>query len=462
MKNCRSKTLNSAIWYMISNIIAKGFSVLITPIIARILTKQEYGIYSNFVSWQSMITILLTLELSSTVLRAKIDYEGDDFKTYISSVSLFSILWPLILSSVLLILFMDAIVNTLKLTPDKIYALQFITIFAAALPIFQAEQRSFVKYKISSVVTITYGTTSLFIPLLLTRFISDQLNAIILGIVVNAAVWGSIIYAYCIFRVKMKFRLQDLKYALVIAVPIVPHILAGSIMGNSDKVMINSMCGPEYAAIYGIVFTCSLCVTLLKSSLNSAWVTWFYENLSRKQFTRIREKSSLYINFFSIMTVIFCLAGPEIILILGGAKYADAMWLMPVIMLRCYYEFLYTFYVNLEFYEKKTVIISKITIVTTILNLIMNYFGIKIWGYQAAAYTTAIATLLTVIFHYMSTKKMGNSKIYDNKRIWQYALIMTVIMFSILFIYNIWIIRWIILLVFSGIFLLKAKKVLAG
>lgn len=46
-----NKTLNSAVWYTISSIMAKGITVLLTPFFTRILSVSEYGEYTNFISW---------------------------------------------------------------------------------------------------------------------------------------------------------------------------------------------------------------------------------------------------------------------------------------------------------------------------------------------------------------------------------------------------------------------------
>ena len=95
-KLLRNKTFHSGVWYTISSILAKGISILLTPVFARILTKAEYGYYTSFVSWQNILVTVFSLELASSVLRAKFDYSDKDFKHYIFSVTLFGMIFSAI------------------------------------------------------------------------------------------------------------------------------------------------------------------------------------------------------------------------------------------------------------------------------------------------------------------------------------------------------------------------------
>lgn len=101
---------------------------------------------------------------------------------------------------------------------------------------------------------------------------------------------------------------------------------------------------------------------------------------------------------------ILCLIGPEVILILGGPKYLAATKLMPVMMLGCFYNFMNLFYVNIEFYEKKTIMISVTTVFTAILNVGSNYVCIKIFGYSADAYTTACCNFIFLLMGIRSSR----------------------------------------------------------
>ena len=91
-------------------------------------------------------------------------------------------------------------------------------------------------------------------------------------------------------------------------------------------------------------------------------------------------------------------------------------------------------------------------------NILMNYIGILLWGYGAAAYTTAICNAFIVIFHYFSTKKYENYKIIDNRHLFSRMLEGVAITLGCVFIYNHVVIRYISIGVLGVYFMTKCFK----
>ncbi len=461
MNKLNRKTINSAVWYTLSSVLAKGITILLTPIYTRVLTKDEFGQYTNFFSWQNILVLFFSLCLDSTVLRARADYRTDkEFNTYVYSVAIISLLFPLITAGIWMLFFNKHTSVGLHINERHLWALYIVLILYSLIPIYQAKERSEFKYKVSSILTLGYAAANALIPIIFIYifFDTNKLDLIIYANVINSIIWGIAIIILIFRKQHGRVKKEYVEYALKIGFPVVPHALASMILGNSDKIMINTMCGSEYAAVYGVVYTCALSLSLLRNSLNNAWVPWFYRKLSEYRFDEVRNVSRTFIDLFSICFVFLCLLGPEIIFILGGDNYRSSQILIPVIMLGCYYNFLNLFFVNIEFYEKRTFIISVITLIVTVLNILMNYIGILLWGYGAAAYTTAICNAFIVIFHYFSTKKYENYKIIDNRHLFSRMLEGVAITLGCVFIYNHVVIRYISIGVLGVYFMTKCFK----
>ena len=71
--------------------------------------------------------------------------------------------------------------------------------------------------------------------------------------------------------------------------------------------------------------------------------------------------------------------------------------------------------VNIEYYHKKTGFISLGTILAAGLNAVLNYFGIILFGYQVAAYTTFLSYGMLFLFHWFIANKYGVSELYSFK-----------------------------------------------
>lgn len=456
-----NKTLNSAVWYTVSSILAKGMTVLLTPFFTRILSVSEYGEYTNFISWQNILVVIFSMELSATILRARFDYKDNNiFSGYVFTISTFGIVFSMVITFLIFACSRFNMENIISIKNQYIWLLIDIIVFAPLLQIFQAEQRSEVKYKISSVVTLAYGVCSFFIPYIFTIFLQNKLFALLLGISVNATLWGAGIYLFYFIKPHGAIKTEYIRYALIIAIPVIPHMISNIIMGNSDKLMINSICGAEYAALYGVVYTCALVINLIRNAINNAWIPWFYKNLDEGNVEYVKNISKDYLHLFTAASVLLCFAGPELVMVLGGVKYYTAAKLVPMIMLGCYYNFINLFYVNIEFYEKKTYMVSVVTMFTALLNVLLNYICIKNWGYVAAAYTTAFCNFIIVLLHYFVTKKMNNKEICDSRQIFIYCASSAIVFWAITFLYNYTTARFISLLLFilGNILYIKMNK----
>ena len=107
--------------------------------------------------------------------------------------------------------------------------------------------------------------------------------------------------------------------------------------------------------------------------------------------------------------------GPEVIYIMGGEKYMEAIWCIPPIVMGVYFSFCYGLFCNVEFYLGITKYIAVASSVGAIVNIVLNAIFILIFGYVAAAYTTLVCYILLAIAHYLIMRKVTTDKIFQMK-----------------------------------------------
>ncbi len=88
----------------------------------------------------------------------------------------------------------------------------------------------------------------------------------------------------------------------------------------------------------------------------------------------------------------------------------------------CFLTSVSNMYSNLLIYHKKTNYIMYSSIIAAIINLILNYICINIFGYMAAAYTTLVAYIVLagaqVIFaRKIHLKETGEKSVYNDKAV---------------------------------------------
>ena len=405
-------------WYVISNIIAKSIVVLFTPVLTRVLSKDAYGEYSNFMSWFNILAIICTGNLSSTVLRAKIDYKTPkQFNTYIGSVMIFSISMAGVVCGILALLMKQMEITVAAFPESFLFPLVLMVIFSSQLPIVQTKARALLEYKKVAVLTIAYAVCTMLFPIAAIYLNGTCLESVLWGISANSVIWGIGLLVFELVGEWHGIDWQCIRYALVFGVPLIPHILSGILLGNSDKIMISSYCGADAVAIYSVAHTCAMALLLLRNSIASAWAPWFYKKIEQGDNNAAKEASKVFVYGGALVVVVISLLSPEIIYLLAGSRYNESSLILPILLLGCFYDFINLLYINIEFYFKKTGVISVITMIALLFNIILNYYGLQKIGYFAAGYTTAISSAIALWLHYFVTRKYNNYLFIENRSV---------------------------------------------
>lgn len=79
------KALKSGVWYTAANFLMKSLAFITTPIFTRMLSKEQYGAFQNFASWQGIFAVFVTLNLGTTLISARYDFKKD-LDRYITSM----------------------------------------------------------------------------------------------------------------------------------------------------------------------------------------------------------------------------------------------------------------------------------------------------------------------------------------------------------------------------------------
>lgn len=453
--NNNKKAIKSGIYYTLANFISKGLLLISTPIFARLLTKNEFGDYSNFTSWMTLSLVIVTLNVEASLMSAKYDY-SDTYEKYCFSVtlmgSLSTCIWLLIVN-----LFSDSFTKLMSMKIKYINIMLIYILFLAVINVYQSKEQFFYRYKSSISIGIINTITTTGFSIALVLYATNKMQARIVGQCLPTIIIGIILYILMIKKAK-KVDFKCWLYALPICIPYIPHLLSLSILNTSDRIMIQKICGSEYTALYSLAYMCGSIITLLITSMNSAFAPWLGEKLYLKEFKEIKKFSYIYILIFVFITLGVMLLSPEIMIIMGGKKYVDAVKIMPAITMGCLCQFLYTLYVDVEQFNKKIVGMAIASISAAILNYILNLILIPRYGYTAAAYTTLIGYLWLLIVHMFLVKKIAD--IYNDKFVLLVIIGMLMISFIMINLYKITMLRYLITFVYIiiGIIIMILSK----
>lgn len=453
-----SVVAKAGIWYTVCNFLFRGMAFITTPVFTRLLTKSELGDFSNFASWVSILTVVTAFDLQTSIIRSKLEHE-DDIDSYIWSILSFTSIATLVLYAVVLIF--PAFFQGLFQTDMRYIHIMFAyLLFSPAYQMLITKHRAFYKYKMFVALTGVTIVSATGLSLILVLLMEDKLAGRIIGNYLPYILIGVVIYIYLVARGR-KIKVKYWKYACVICLPLVPHVLSLYLLSSSDKIIITKLSGGEYTAIYSIAYTCYHIFTILFDSMNKAWAPWLLESLHHKKYNEIKRVSKAYIGIFIILTFALLIIVPELILILGGKQYQGAIYCLPPLITSCVFQFIYTMYVNIEFYEKKTIGVAFATMAATAVNIILNFAMIPMSpenGHIIASYTTLAGYILLFVLHYILVKRLNMHRIYDTKFVIVVLMASLLISFGMNYLYATYIPRYIIFSLYFATIMVAAYK----
>lgn len=447
--------LKSGIWYTVSNFLVRGIGFITTPIFTRILTQEEFGYFSNYLSWVSILTIIITLNVEATLISARYKYK-DNLDEYIASVlslgMLSTIIWCVIFN-----IFMEPIVELSSISPVYINSMFLYFFTLPAINLFQSRERFFYRYKVSVALSMLLSVGVSFIAVLLVLFMPDGLQGRIIGFVVPNFIIGMLVAVYLFSRGK-RIKIHYWPEALKIVLPFIPHLLSLSILSMMDRIMITKICGERDNALYSLAYTVATIVMMVISALNSAFAPWIAEKMSEEKYSEIRKTSKIYMILGMYLTIGLMLLSPELLLFLGGKFYIEAKWAMIPISLSCICQFLYGLFVNVEQFKGKTVGMAFASASAAAINLVLNAWLIPIYGYVAASYTTLASYMWLLIVHMFLVYKMKLSEVYSYRFIFLALLGLAGVTVLMYILYNLTIARYVVVLVYGVVTLAVAYK----
>lgn len=160
----------------------------------------------------------------------------------------------------------------------------------------------------------------------------------------------------------------------------------------------------------------------------------------------------------------FMLIVPEAFKLLFREEYYEALVCIPPVTMGVYFLFLYTIFVDIESYYGKTNYIAYVSTFCAVLNIVLNYIGMKFFSYVVCAYTTlicyAVMSFLHFVFMKQTCKAAGLSELpLDARFVWMFSFILIIAFVGINSIYSSVILRYSLLTVLLTIVFVYRKKI---
>lgn len=231
--------------------------------------------------------------------------------------------------------------------------------------------------------------------------------------------------------------------------------------------MIGSMVGTGEAAIYSVAYTIAMMMQIVTQAIANSLTPYTYQSLKNKNYNNLKKCGNILLLMMGIVCVIVMLFAPEVLRLFASVEYISAVYVMPPVVASTFFLFLYPLFSNIEFYFEKTKFIMVASSSGAVVNIILNYIFIPIYGYYAAGFTTLFCYILFSIAHYYFYKRIMRQELpevgelYDIKTVISISMIILVCTIGSMFLYSYTVVRYTIILVLIVGMILK-KDIFVG
>ena len=185
------------------------------------------------------------------------------------------------------------------------------------------------------------------------------------------------------------------------------------------------------------------------------------DNLNQKQWDKLKRDSIFYILLLAAVAVGVMLLGPEVVMILGGRKYADSSLLIPGLVLSVFIQSVTTMYTIILTYDKNVMKTAIYTGVVAFASIEAKVMLLPVWGVAVLPYVNIGAFLVMFFVNYWLVCRAGYKKAANFRGFAAAILVIGAMTAVCLLLYRLPMLRYAVTAVFgliAGIIALHNKK----
>ncbi len=218
-------------------------------------------------------------------------------------------------------------------------------------------------------------------------------------------------------RQNLTFNFTDnilFKKIILYGLPLIFTQLSWYLMSVLDRIFINYYLDKTSLGIYALAGKFALIINLIIEVFNRTWIPFLMKGINEfKNNNKNSEKifqfiSKIYTMITCVIIIILSFLSEVLITSLTNYLYHEAKYIFPLL---CWYLIFYGFFNIISssmWIEKKTHHTSIVLILTLVLNLILNFYFVPMYGVYGAAFSTIASYIALLFITSIIVKKINN------------------------------------------------------
>jgi len=397
IEKLKELTKDTAI-YGISTIVGRFLGFLLVPFYTNFIAPDEYGIFAYIYAYIAFLNIVYIYGLDAAFLKYTSVASKEEKKDTFSTPFIFVTLTSIVFSAV--IYFTQDSLKMILNIPESysylIYFVIFILLFdtLALIPFSDLRlERKALKFATIKILNIILNLT---LNIVLITYYDLGIKAIFISNVIASGFSLAALMPDIVRKFKAVVNISVLKKMLRFGLPYLPASIAAMIVQVIDRPILRSLADDTTLGIYQANYKLGIFMMLFVSMFQYAWQPFFLTNAKEKNAKEI----------FSKVLTLFAIAGAVILVSLSlfveeiakievynghtiiGKEYLGGVVIVPIILFGYYFH---GFYVNFNaglYIEEKTKYFPAVTGIGALVNIIVNFTLIPVWGITGAALAT--------------------------------------------------------------------------
>lgn len=416
--------LGHAMNYGLGSVLPQLIGFLLIPLYTRFLSPTDYGILEMVTTLALFLTPLMKLGIPGSVTRFYYEYKDDEnqLKNFITTINRILNYGAIILSSILgLFLYFlgEGLLGGLEFWPYMVIALA-IACFSANNQLQKKLIQNRLQSRLNLILQVIFAFTNIGLTfLLVVVFELGALGSILASAVVTIAFYFQALY-YLRKDLNGSFSRHMAKESINYGIGILPHHMAHSTGPLITKAILANVATLAVVGVFSISLRFVSPLILVCTSLNTVLVPLYNASRKKNEHEKIHTliRQILLVSFAAY--TIFVLLMPFIMKWSLPVEYHPAIPMIPILAIAFFGRTIYHISVAEIFYQKKTKVVSIITISGLLINIALCYILVQPYGSIALCWAFSASFLVWAIIAYLYKRKVSNYPMF-NKELFLFA-----------------------------------------
>lgn len=400
----REKTLlkNTAI-ITIGKICTQAITFFLLPLYTSILSTEEYGTVDLLNTLVSLLLPIVTFQVEQAVFRKLIESrEKEKSKKSIISTAIFSVIFQCIVYLCVFLSIAPFVNNEYK----YFLATNVIAyIFASLMQQIARGLGDNIKYAIGSFLAAISTIIFNIIFLVVFKFgANGMLMANMLGQVVCAIyfMFSLKLYKYISYN---SFKKKLLRKMWSYSLPLIPNSISWWVFSASNRVIVSGILGVAKNGILSAANKFSSVYITAYNIFNLSWTEMVALHINDEDVEQFLNKTiNIIIRFFVALAVGIIACMPIVYPIMINENYSEGYSQVPIMMIGSIFNVVISLIGAIYVAKKNTKAIASISIVSAIINIVVNLTLINFIDLYAATIAPLVAYFAMTIYRFKDLK----------------------------------------------------------